>query len=220
MRVLLISWEYPPVIEGGLGRHVRKLSENLVREGVEVHVLTRRGGRLPAEGVRAWVMVHRVREPPFPKDVNAFVRWVDHMNVDMRELALELCERFDFDVVHSHDWLVASVAEAVACGIGRPWLVTVHATEYGRHEGQVQRHPHSHIHAVEQRMVKCADHIITCSQYMSDHIANVFGVSPRRNTVILNGVDPYDVEPVCDDRPDLRSRFASPDERLVLMVGR
>ena len=41
MRTLTLSWEYPPVIEGGLGRHVRKLSENLVGEGVEVHVLTR-----------------------------------------------------------------------------------------------------------------------------------------------------------------------------------
>ena len=41
MRTLTFSWEYPPVIEGGLARHVRKLSENLVGEGVEVHVLTR-----------------------------------------------------------------------------------------------------------------------------------------------------------------------------------
>jgi glycogen(starch) synthase len=220
MRVLLISWEYPPVIEGGLGRHVRKLSEKLVREGVEVHVLTRGGGRLPAEEVRHGVVVHRVVEPPFPKDVNAFVRWVDHMNDDMRELALELCERFDFDVVHSHDWLVASVAEAVARGLGRPWLVTVHATEYGRHEGRVQNHPQSHIHAVERHMVMSADHLITCSHYMRGHVATVFGVPARRITVIQNGVDTRDLEPVCDDLPSLRSRFARPDERLVLMVGR
>ena len=26
-RVLILSWEYPPLIEGGLARHVRKLSE-------------------------------------------------------------------------------------------------------------------------------------------------------------------------------------------------
>ena len=68
MRVLLISWEYPPVIEGGLGRHVRKLSESLVRDGVEVHVLTRGGGRLPAEDDQHGVLVHRVREPAsFPR---------------------------------------------------------------------------------------------------------------------------------------------------------
>ena len=40
-RVLILSWEYPPLIEGGLARHVRKLSEGLARDGVEVHVLTR-----------------------------------------------------------------------------------------------------------------------------------------------------------------------------------
>jgi glycogen(starch) synthase len=220
MRVLLISWEYPPVIEGGLGRHVRKLSENLVRDGVEVHVLTRGGGHLAAEELRHGVVVHRVREPPFPKDVNAFVRWVDHMNADMGELALELCERFDFDVVHSHDWLVASVAEAVARGIARPWLVTVHATEYGRHQGWVQNHPQSHIHAVERRMVRRADHVITCSQYMRSHVANVFAVPERKVSAIQNGVDPRDLGPVCDDLPGLRSRFARPHERLVLMVGR
>jgi glycogen synthase len=220
MRVLLISWEYPPVIEGGLGRHVRKLSESLAREGVEVHVLTRRGGGLPAEEVRHGVVVHRVQEPPFPKDVNAFVRWVDHMNADMCELALELCDRFDFEVVHSHDWLVASVAEAIARGIGRSWLVTVHATEYGRHQGWVQNHPQSHIHAVERRMVKRADGVITCSQYMRGHVASVFELSVRRITVIQNGVDPRDLEPLRHDLPGLRSRFAGQDERLVLMVGR
>ena len=111
MRVLLISWEYPPVIEGGLARHVRKLSEELVRGGVEVHVLTRGGGHLAPEEVRHGVVVHRVREPEFPKDVTAFVRWVDDMNADMRDLGLELCEQFDFDLVHSHDWLVAGAAE-------------------------------------------------------------------------------------------------------------
>ena len=60
------------------------------------------------------MVVHRVREPQFPKDVNAFVGWVATMNADMRELGVELCERFDFDLVHSHDWLVAGAAERLA----------------------------------------------------------------------------------------------------------
>ena len=80
MRVLVISWEYPPIIEGGLARRVRKLSEHLVQEGVEVHVLTRGGGRLAAVEDRHGVTVHRLDEPPFPKDVKAFVRWVEAMN--------------------------------------------------------------------------------------------------------------------------------------------
>ena len=220
MRVLLVSWEYPPVIEGGLGRHVRKLSEQLVRDGAEVHVLTRGGGRLAAEEVRHGVVVHRVREPEFPKDVGAFVRWVAHMNDDMRSLGVELCERFDFDLVHSHDWLVARSAERLARAISRPWLVTVHATEYGRHPGWVQSHPQSHIHAVERTMVRRADRVITCSEFMRSHVARVFGVPPRRVTAIQNAIDPRDLEPVADDLVGLRARFAASDERLVLMVGR
>jgi glycogen synthase len=134
MRALLISWEYPPVIEGGLARAVRKLSEHLVADGVEVHVLTRGGGHLPQQEERHGVIVHRVVEPPFPKDVSAFVRWVDAMNGDMRELGIEVADRYRFDVVHSHDWLVAGAAEAIARHAGTPWLVTVHATEFGRHQ--------------------------------------------------------------------------------------
>ncbi|HXV53888.1 MAG TPA: glycogen/starch synthase, partial [Solirubrobacterales bacterium] len=48
-RVLILSWEYPPLIEGGLARHVRKVSEGLARAGVEVHVLTRGGEESPPE---------------------------------------------------------------------------------------------------------------------------------------------------------------------------
>ena len=220
MRVLLISWEYPPVIEGGLARHVRKLSEHLVAEGVEVHVLTRGGGHLAAEEERHGVVVHRVREPEFPKDPEAFVGWVETMNADMRELGAELCERFEFDVVHSHDWLVAGAAEMVAREFDRPWLTTVHATEFGRHQGWVQNHPQSHIHAVERAMVRRADRVITCSQYMRSHVTSVFRVSPARVTVIPNGIDPRDLEPVVPDLPGLRRRFAAPEERLVLLVGR
>jgi glycogen(starch) synthase len=220
MRVLLISWEYPPVIEGGLARHVRKLSEHLVSDGVEVHVLTRGGGRLPADEERHGVVVHRVREPPFPKDVDAFVRWVRAMNADMRELGLCLSEQLSFDLVHSHDWLVAGAAEAVARRFGRPWLVTVHATEFGRHQGWVQNHPQSHIHAAERKMVRRADRVITCSRYMRSHVARVFGVPPAGVTVIPNGIDPRDLEPVVPDLDALRARYAAPAERLVLLVGR
>jgi glycogen(starch) synthase len=220
MRVLLISWEYPPVIEGGLGRHVRKLSEQLVRRGVEVHVLTRAGAHLPAEERRHGVIVHRVREPQFPQDVGAFVRWVGAMNDDMRELGSALSDRHEFDLVHSHDWLVAGAAGAIARQTGRPWLVTVHATEFGRHQGWVQNPPQSDVHAAERAMVRTADRVITCSRYMRRHVATVFGVPLSRIEAIPNGIDPSDLEPVDPDLDALRARFANPDEPLVLLVGR
>ncbi len=88
-RVLILSWEYPPVIEGGLARHVRKLAEALVRQGVAVDVLTRGRRREGASGrsraceERGGVNVHRVREPGWPRDLDRFVAWVEQMNEDM-----------------------------------------------------------------------------------------------------------------------------------------
>jgi glycogen(starch) synthase len=220
-RVLILSWEYPPIVEGGLARHVRKLAENLVQLGVEVHVLTR-GGHLPAEEDRHGVVVHRVPEPDFPKDdLDAFIAWVARMNRDMAQAGEELGERLEFDLVHSHDWLVATAAERLEKRFAVPWLVTVHATEHGRHQGWVDKHPQSYIHGVERRMVRRADHVITCSHYMRGHVTEVFGVARRRVEVIPNAIDPADLEPV--EKVDLerfRSRFADPDDKLILLVGR
>jgi glycogen synthase len=218
VRVLILSWEYPPIVEGGLARHVRKLSEALMAADVDVDVVTRGGGRLSESEERHGVAVHRVREPDFPKnDLDAFIAWVEHMNADMLAAALRL--EGPFDLVHSHDWLVADAGEALALRFGVPWLVTVHATEYGRHQGWVDKHPQSHIHGVEQRMVRAADGVITCSAYMREHVAGAFGIAPGRVTVIPNAIDPTDLQPV-SDLPRLRAQFAAPDEKLVLLVGR
>jgi glycogen(starch) synthase len=220
--VLILSWEYPPIVEGGLARHVRKLTERLANQSrpPDVHVLTRGGDHAPGEEQRHGVTIHRVREPSFPRDdLDAFLAWVHQMNADMLAAGDELHSRFDFDVVHSHDWLVAVAAERLALRMRVPWVVTVHATEHGRHQGWVDKHPQSHIHGVERRMVHRADRVIACSQYMQGHIASVFGLPAARVTVINNGIDPSDLHAPAD-LAALRARYAEPDEKLVLLAGR
>ena len=219
-RVLVVSWEFPPIVEGGLARHVRKLTEGLAAAGHDVHVLTRGGDHAPAEEERHGVIVHRVREPAFPRDdLDAFLAWVAQMNADMLAAGAELLDRFDFDLIHSHDWLVATAAQRLAARMRAPWVVTVHATEHGRHQGWVDKHPQSHIHAVERRMVHRADRVIACSKYMRGHIASVFDLPQAAVTVIPNGIDPADLH-VPDDLADLRARYAEPDQKLVLLAGR
>ncbi len=218
-RILILSWEYPPLIEGGLARHVRKLSEQLVQQDVEVHVLTRGDDAMPAEQEQRGVHVHRVREPTKPRDLTEFVAWIEHMNADMLAAEIELGERLAFDLVHGHDWLVATAGDRLARVLDCPWVVTIHATEYGRHQGWVDKHPQSHIHGVETWMARNADAVITCSHYMRDHVADIYGLDEARIAVIPNGIDPLDLQPV-EDLDALRSRFAAPHERLVLLVGR
>jgi glycogen(starch) synthase len=218
-RTLILSWEYPPLIEGGLARHVRKLSEQLVAQGVEVHVLSRGDESMAAEEEVGGVWVHRVREPRRPRDLGEFVTWVEHMNADMLAAGVELGDRFDFDLVHGHDWLVAGAGDHLARRFRCPLVVTIHATEYGRHQGWVDKHPQSYIHGVERWMANRADRVITCSHYMRGHVADVYGLEEDRVTVIPNGIDPLDLQPV-DDLERLRARFAAPDQRLIVLVGR
>ena len=223
-RVLLLSWEYPPVIEGGLARHVRKLAEALVRQGVAVDVLTRGVADGPQPGQPgvdelAGVTIHRVREPSWPRDLDRFVAWVEQMNSDMLAAGEALAEERSYDLVHGHDWLVATAAAALAERAGVPYVTTIHATEHGRHQGWVQDEPQAHIHAVEQSMARRADAVIVCSYYMRGHVADIFDIDERRIVVIPNGIDPSELRPAGDLRA-LRSRFAEPEEKLVLFVGR
>jgi glycogen synthase len=224
-RVLLLSWEYPPVIEGGLARHVCKLAEALVRQGVAVDVLTRgaadQSAPPPSQTVeeRGGVNVYRVREPSWPRDLDRFVAWVEHMNQDMLTAGIQLAEEQDYDLVHGHDWLVAHASAALADRLGVGYTTTVHATEHGRHQGWVQDQPQSHIHAVERWMAHRADSVIVCSYYMRGHVADIFDIDERRIAVIPNGIDPDELRPVGDLRA-LRREFAQPEEKLVLLVGR
>ena len=218
-RILLLSWEYPPIVEGGLARHVRKLSEALVALGTEVHVLTRGDETLPADESMNGVIVHRVREPGRPRELGEFVTWIEHMNADMLAAGVELGDRWDFDLVHGHDWLVAVAGDHLAKRFRCSFVTTIHATEYGRHQGWVDKHPQSHIHGVENWMANRADRVITCSHYMRGHVADIYGLDEDRITVIPNGIDPGDLIPV-DDLDTLRGRFAAPDEQIVILVGR
>ena len=238
-RVLILSWEYPPVIEGGLARHVRKLAEALVRQGVAVDVLTRgrptRLRRRPAGGGcgrdpaqrglrpgrrrRGGVNVHRVREPGWPRDLDRFVAWVEQMNDDMLAAGEALAEEHAYDLVHGHDWLVAHASAALADRLGVPYVTTIHATEHGRHQGWVQDQPQSHIHAVERWMAQRADAVIVCSYYMRGHVADIFDIDERRVAVIPNGVDPTNCARAATCG---RCGRSSPrrSEKLVLLVGR
>jgi glycogen(starch) synthase len=219
VRTLILSWEYPPLIEGGLARHVRKLAEGLAIGAAEVHVLARGLEESPAEEEVEGVVIHRVREPERPRDLGEFVAWIEHMNADMLAAGVEVGDSLHFDVVHGHDWLVASAGDHLAKRFRCPLVVTIHATEYGRHQGWVDKHPQSYIHGVERWMANRAERVITCSAYMREHVSDVFGLDEARISVIPNGIDPSELIPV-DDLETLRSRFARPDERLVLLVGR
>jgi glycogen(starch) synthase len=215
VRCLILSWEYPPLVEGGLGRHVGRLAPGLAGLGLDVDVLTR--GAEAAQERRDGVAVHRVAEARRPDDVTRLVAWVERLNDQLLAAGTELGGAAPFDLVHGHDWLVAEAAERLAGRFGCPLAMTIHATEHGRHRGWVAGEPQAQIHAAEARAVHGADRLIVCSEYMRGHLADVFGVGERRISVIPNGVD---AGAAVAGRAGVRDAVAVPSERLVLLAGR
>src|SRR5918911_1987285 len=130
MKVLMLSWEYPPHNVGGLGKHVFELVPALARAGVQVQLLTPRwAGGMGEEVVADATMVHRV-EPP-AVDMPDFFTGALRTNVAIEERGKRLLDDGGFDLIHAHDWLVAFAGVPLKHPYKVPPLGTVHATQYG-----------------------------------------------------------------------------------------
>ena len=143
------------------------------------------------------------------------------MNSDMLAAGVELGDSYDFDIVHGHDWLVANACDHLANRFGVPLVMTIHATEHGRHQGWINKHPQTYIHGVERWITNRADRVLCCSTFMREQIVDIFGVPAESVEVIPNGIDPDELQPQSDEELlRLRGEFAKPDEKLVLLIGR
>jgi glycogen synthase len=195
MKILLLSWEYPPVVIGGLGRHVHHLATELAAAGHEVVVLSRRPtGTDPcshpttdgmADGVRVVAAAEDPHEFAFGTDMMA---WTLAMGHAMTRAGLTLAP-WRPDVVHAHDWLVAHPAIALAQFFDAPLVSTIHATEAGRHSGWVSGTVSRQVHALESWLVGESDSLITCSASMRDELTALFGPGLSEIAVIRNGID-------------------------------
>ncbi len=241
MRVLVVSWEYPPVVVGGLGRHVHALARELAAAGHDVVVLTRQpagsdAGTHPTQDeVVEGVRVLRVAEDPahleFATDV---VAWTLAMGHSLLRAALtRLCGPggggWRPDVVHAHDWLVAHPAIALADATGAPLVATVHATEGGRWGGWLSSAVSRQVHSTEWWLAHRADALITCSAAMRTEVAELFDLDPAPITVLHNGIAPRRwrrpraavAAARARHAPDTASRAGGPaGEPLLLYVGR
>lgn len=217
MRILMLAWEYPPKVVGGLARHVQELSEALAERGHEIHVLTSECAGEPPDREQRGVWVHRARGG-YPA-TGDFYTSVLHLNFGLLERALALGEALAAPaVIHAHDWLVAYAAAALKHAWRRPLVATIHATEWGRNQG-LHNDLSRRISDAEWWLGYEAWRVIACSYYMRDEIRSIFQVPPDKLAVLPNGVKRSLFRRTAE-APRVRQRFAGPGEKLVLYVGR
>ena len=132
MKILVLSWEFPPRIVGGISRHVAELYPELVKLGHEIHLITSEFGQASMYELVEGINVHRV---PVAHS-NDFFHWIGNLNQSMGDHGGKLIlEEGPFDLIHAHDWLVGDAAIALKHNFKIPLIATIHATEYGRHNG-------------------------------------------------------------------------------------
>ena len=217
---MMLSWEFPPRIIGGISPHVHYLSKSLVSKGVKVYVVTCDFPGAPAHEVVDGVEVFRIDSYKNPSP--DFASWVYLMNVNMQKEAAALIKDLGgaVDVIHAHDWLVATAGIGLKHVFRKPLFATMHSTEIGRRNG-IHSDYEKMIHETEAWLTYEAWKVICCSNYMMGHVQWAFGLPWDKLIMVPNGVN-YEVYSKYEneDLSSFRRRFALPDEKIVLFVGR
>ncbi|HNB21632.1 MAG TPA: glycosyltransferase family 4 protein [Candidatus Melainabacteria bacterium] len=221
-RILMLSWEYPPRLIGGLGRVVCALSREMVAQGCEVHVITAdHPGTEEYELDEGGVHVHRVKTQTGPDGVDwptpNFITWDARLNFGILQYALKLHREQPFDIVHAHDWLVADAAWVLK-SVGLPLVSTIHATEFGRNHG-IFTDDSRYIDTVEWRLIYESRLVIVNSSHMFDEVVDHFIVPPEKIITIPNGVFPDKLQST-DEPGALRAKHGVGDGPVLLFVGR
>ena len=217
MKILMLTWEYPPRIVGGIARVVHDLSKRLIKDGHDVYVVTYKEGDVPYYENDKGVHVYRVDN--FMINPNNFTDWIMQLNFNLVSKASQIIEKEGkFDVIHAHDWLVAYAAKTLKESFGIPLVSTIHATEAGRNSGihnEVQRY----VNDTEWLLTYESSEVIVNSKYMKNELQRLFGLPFEKINVISNGINTTAYTGIDKDY-DFRRQYALDNEKIILFMGR
>lgn len=220
LTVMMLTWEFPPRIIGGISPHVYHLSKSLAKNGVKVYVVTCDFPGAPQHEIVDGVEVFRIDSYKNPSP--NFATWVYLMNVNMQKEAAALINRLGVkvDILHAHDWLVANAGIGLKHVFRKPLFATIHSTEIGRRNGLHFDYERM-IHETEAWLTYEAWKVICCSNYMVSHVRWAFGLPEDKLVMVPNGVNIQEYARNKNaDLTQFRRKFALPEEKLVLYVGR
>ena len=220
MKILMLTWEYPPRIVGGIARVVHDLSHRLIKDGHEVTVVTYKDANIPNltdfendKGVKVYRVDNYMITP------NNFTDWIMQLNFNLISKATEIINKEGkFDVIHAHDWLVTYAAKTLKQSFNIPLVATIHATEAGRNSGihdDVQRY----INDTEWLLTYESTDVIVNSNYMKCELQRLFGLPFDKINVIPNGINLNNFTGIDRDY-DFRRQYAMDNEKIILYLGR
>nr|HDO80806.1 glycosyltransferase family 1 protein [Candidatus Bathyarchaeota archaeon] len=221
VNVCMLLWEYPPLVQGGLGVHGYENSKALAKLGCKVSVITRFAFSQPVFHKDGNVRVYRVPERklvmtlPF-NDFRVFLSANLAFNIAATAKFFKLDGEENFSICHVHDWLSAIAGLTIKESLGKPMVFTVHSTESVR-SGDRGIEP---IRELEKKCAERADVVIAVSNYIKQEVLRM-GIRERKVRVVHNGVDVKMFRPASKkSRRRVREKYGLGDGPVVLFLGR
>jgi glycogen synthase len=188
MRVLMLTWEYPPGSIGGTAGHVDGLAHALDRLGHDVVVVTRR-----VQGTDREATIGGVRElradvdlPWLPDGEVAATASGNHAIVRCFATLAD----WRPEIVHAHDWRVAWAADVASALFDAPVVTTFHGTERGRHGGHLAPGQAVDINTVEWWQATRSRRVIASTKLLVRDIVDGFELDPDLVRRIPGGINP------------------------------
>ncbi len=214
MKILHLTWEYPPRIIGGISRHIFYLSQELADLGNEVYIITLDFPNTPLEEHLNNVHIYRVKVE-FPS--YDFLTWVYAFNHFFEKKVAMLSQ--SYDIIHIHDWLVALAGISLKYFLKKPLLLTLHSIEKGR-VGSISSPVSLVIDSIEWWATYEAKKIITTTNFMKQEIISHFKVPDNKIEIIFNGIKVEDFD-INVDKIEVKRRLGfSENCKIVLFIGR
>jgi glycogen(starch) synthase len=190
LRVVLFCWEYPPRIVGKLADHVSSLATQLVKNKVEVHVVTYNdtltGSAEEANGVKVFRVANPVRT-----HVN-LLTWDLTLNQEVERAGASIYyqSRKNVDLIDVYDWHFIPAAVTLKNALGIPYVYSVDSLEEHRSPGANEPFNMS-IRGVEWLGFYEAQEITAKSAWMQSEIVRLYKVPKEKITVISPTADSW-----------------------------
>ncbi len=219
MRIAFFYWESRySIAVGGLAEHVTELAAALRQRGHEIHVFTRIGPKQTGYDCIDGVHYHRCLYETHSDFLVDNERMCNSFVWHLAETESYL--KGSFDIVHGHDWLSVRAMTQAKNDRGRPVVMTMHSTEFGRCGNQLYEGQSRRIREIEWLGSYVAEGLVCVSGALRQEVQNLYSVPTDKTHVIYNGVDVKRFDARIDRRSTRRQYDIELNDPLVLFAGR
>jgi len=200
-RIALITYEFPPRILGGLGVHCTYLVKALIKQGIEVIVLTPAVEGAPSQEFKDKLKIYRLcaSRERYPGSYNNYP--IFYYQNRVREFNRRVVEEFKeieketgpIDLYHCQDWGTINSGISLRKRHPKPLVLTLHGIEPLKYPDKSEQRKWTI--SVEKKGAKVADKIITVSNFTRSMVSNIYGIPERKCHVVYNGIDPKRFDP-------------------------